>query len=413
MIHSQGLLLGMMALLRDYVLKSGLIFTYSLLGLNLGGIKANAENNILVIHSYDSELSSTKQHQEGIERGFAEIGTERNVYHEYLDSEQYLQATQEKEFVEYINKKYRRLKIDLLMVVEEPTLELVLRQHQKLFPELDVPVVFVGIDELSQEMLDTPWLTGVVEDHSIAETAVEATRQTWSNTVVIINDTTEAGQANLEQIAAVKENPYKSLKVDVINDLTLNNIKTKLSKYPESVPIVMLGQLYQDRAKDIAIDPGLDVKLLRKSIPNPIYTNSSVRLGNGVVGGKIFDVEYHIRQGVELADKILQGANPDEVGPFSTSKNRWIFDYRELLRYDIKLERLPEDSQLVYVEAPIYVKYRTPIFAIGFILLSSFSVIILLLGMGRKRELANKILQENEQRYKDLAQAGANVFWEL
>ncbi|MEL6579342.1 MAG: EAL domain-containing protein [Cyanobacteria bacterium J06621_12] len=413
MIHSQGLLLGMMALLRDYVLKSGLIFTYSLLGLNLGGIKANAENNILVIHSYDSELSSTKQHQEGIERGFAEIGTERNVYHEYLDSEQYLQATQEKEFVEYINKKYRRLKIDLLMVVEEPTLELVLRQHQKLFPELDVPVVFVGIDELSQEMLDTPWLTGVVEDHSIAETAVEATRQTWSNTVVIINDTTEAGQANLEQIAAVKENPYKSLKVDVINDLTLNNIKTKLSKYPESVPIVMLGQLYQDRAKDIAIDPGLDVKLLRKSIPNPIYTDSSVRLGNGVVGGKIFDVEYHIRQGVELADKILQGANPDEVGPFSTSKNRWIFDYRELLRYDIKLERLPEDSQLAYIEAPIYVKYRTPIFAVGFILLSSFSVIILLLGMGRKRELANKILQENEQRYKDLAQAGANVFWEL
>ncbi|MEL7008314.1 MAG: EAL domain-containing protein [Cyanobacteria bacterium J06588_4] len=411
MTHSHGLLLGAIALLRDYVLKPGLICTYGLLGLNLNIIKANAEDNVLVIHSYDAELSSTRQHQEAIEQGFAEIGAARNIYHEYLDQEYYLRAQREQEFIEFINRKYRRLDLDLLMVVEEPGLELIMRQHQQFFPQL--PVVFLGIDELSQEMLDTPWLTGVVEDRSIAETAYEALKQTWSNTVVIINDTTNSGIANLEEIRAIRNDANEPLKVDVVNDLTPDNIKAKLSRYPARVPLIILGQLYEDRVRGIPLNPGADTQLLRKLVPNPIYTDSSVRIGNGVVGGKIFDVEYHIRQGVELADKILEGVNPDEIGPFATDRNRWIFDYRELLRHDIRLERLPEDSQLMYVETPIYVKYRTPIFLVGFILLSSFSAIILLLSLGRKRELANKILQENEQRYKDLAQAGANVFWEL
>ncbi|MEL6787231.1 MAG: hypothetical protein AAFO76_07430 [Cyanobacteria bacterium J06607_15] len=99
MTHSHGLLLGAIALLRDYVLKPGLICTYGLLGLNLNIIKANAEDNVLVIHSYDAELSSTRQHQEAIEQGFAEIGAARNIYHEYLDQEYYLRAQREQEFL--------------------------------------------------------------------------------------------------------------------------------------------------------------------------------------------------------------------------------------------------------------------------------------------------------------------------
>ena len=398
-------------MLRCYVMKSGIIFIYTLFGFHFNIGKVNAEEKVLVIHSADSELASTKQYQLGIEQGFAEIGMQTNIYHEFLDFQDYLNPKQEKQFVEYLNKKYRRSDLDLLMVVERPSLELMLNQHQDLFSEL--PVVFLGIEELSQEVLDTPWLTGVIEDRDLIETAFEATRQTWTNTIVIINDTTEGGLANLEQIAAIKASPYQPLKVDVINDLAPEEIKQRLNKYPESVPIIMMGQLYQSREKENLIDPSLDAQILSKLVPNPIYTDNSIRLGNGVVGGKIFDTDYHIRQGVELAQKILQGAQADEVGPFFTGKNRWIFDYREVLAHNIKLELLPKDSELLYVEIPVHVKYRTLILVVGSVLLSSFLAIILLIGRGRKREKANKILQENEQRYKDLAEAGANVFWEL
>jgi diguanylate cyclase (GGDEF)-like protein/PAS domain S-box-containing protein len=409
--HTNGLLIGIISLLRYCVRKSGTVVIYSLIGLVFHTLRVSAAENILVIHAYDSELASTKQNQLGIEQGFIEIKSQSHVYHEFLNNQPNFDAQDEQKFGEYLDRKYRLLGIDLLMVVEEPSLQFMLHQHQNFFPK--IPVVFLGIEEWSQKVLDTPWLTGVIEDRSIAQTVFEATRQTWTNTVVIINDTSEQGKANLEQIAAIKEDPRQSLNIEVVNDLAPEDIKATFSNYPPSVPVILLGQLYESRGEKTLIDPSLDAQILSKLIPNPIYTDNSVRLGNGVVGGKIFDTDYHVRQGVELASEILQGAKPDEIGPFFTGKNRWIFDYRQLLKRNVKLELLPKDSELLFVETPVYIKYRSPILLVSFSLLSSFVTIILLIRRGRKRELANQVLQENEQRYKDLAQAGANVFWEL
>lgn len=409
MLYSHGLA-SVKTILRYWWKKSGDISISIVLGLSLSAIPVNAKDNILVIHSYDSNLSSVKRQREAIEQGFAETENHSKIFHEYLDSNNYL-GLEDREFTEYIQNKYRRIPIDLLMTVDRPSLHLILRQHDNLFPE--VPAVFLGIDRISQQLLDTPWLTGVIKNQSIVETAMEATRQTWTDTIVIINDTTERGRANLAQIEAVKNANRTPLKVEVVNDLSVKDIKTRLDEYPDDVPILVLGQLLQNSSPRTLIDPELDTKILQRYVPNPIYTDDMVRLGMGVVGGKVFDTDYHVRQAVKLANKILEGAQPDKVGPILTGKNRWIFDYRQLLNYDIQLDLLPEDSELLYVEPPIYVKYRTLIALIVFITISSFLIIILLIEKGRKRELANKILQENEQRYKDLARAGANVFWEL
>lgn len=234
--------MNIVSLLNNYAITSCKILICSLVGFNFNILRASAEDNVLVIHSYNEELASTKQHQLGIEQGFAELGSKTNIYHEFLDNPSGLER-QEEQFAEYIAEKYRRLDLDLLMVIEEPSLELVLRQRQNFFKEL--PVVFLGIEELSQQVLDTPWLTGVVEDRSIIETAFEATRQTWTNTVIIINDTTSRGKSNLEQIEAIEKNSYQSLKVETINNLTPQEAKARLSIYPKTIPIVLLGRLSQ------------------------------------------------------------------------------------------------------------------------------------------------------------------------
>jgi diguanylate cyclase (GGDEF)-like protein/PAS domain S-box-containing protein len=409
--YTNELPIDIISLFRYCVRKSSTVVIYSLIGLVFHALKVSATENVLVIHAYNSELASTKQNQLGIEQGFMEIKSQSHIHHEFLNNKPDLNAQDEQKFGEYLERKYRPIGIDLLMVVEEPSLQFMLHQHHKFFPK--IPVVFLGIEAWSQKVLDTPWLTGVIEDRSIAQTVFEATRQTWTNTVVIINDTSEQGIANLEQITAIEEDPRQSLKIEVINDLTTEDIKATFRNYPPSVPVILMGQLNKSRKEKTLIDPSLDAQILSKLIPNPLYTDNSVRLGNGVVGGKIFDTNYHVRQGVELAREILQGAKPDEIGPFFTGKNRWIFDYRQLLKRNVRIELLPKDSELLFVETPVYIKYRSLILLVSFSLLSSFLTIILLIRRGRKRELANQVLQENEQRYRDLAQAGANVFWEL
>ena len=219
-----------MSFLRHYAVKSSMIFVYSLFGLNFNLGRASAEENILVIHSYDSQLPSAKKNQLAIEQGFEEIGSQNNIYHEFLDCEYNTKTQQGQEFAKHIDRKYRQADIDLLMVIEEPGLDFVWQKHNELFPNL--PVVFMGIETVSQELLDTPWLTGVVEERSIVETALEATKQTWSNTVVVINDSSEGGRADIEQIKAIEQSP-EQLRVDTINDLTPKTVKEHLSKYPK------------------------------------------------------------------------------------------------------------------------------------------------------------------------------------
>jgi diguanylate cyclase (GGDEF)-like protein/PAS domain S-box-containing protein len=411
MFNSLALLTNIITEVGRLSKKSGNFLVCGLFWINLNIAKANAEDNILVIHSYDPELSETKQQQEGIEQGFAEIGNKSNIFHEFLDVKRHPSSKYKQEFINYINKKYQRLSIDLLMVVGDPSLKLMLQQHDHFFA--DTPVVFLGINNLRQNLFDTPWLTGVIKNPTVVDTAFEATRQMWTDTIIIINDTTEIGKSNLEQIQEIKQLEDKPLQVEVVEDLSPQDIKARLNKYPDNVPILILGQLRQNNSQATLIDPQQDTQILQSKIPNPIYTENASRLGKGVVGGKVFDADYHTRQAVKLAQKILQGVKPDEVGPILIGKNRWVFDYRQLLRYQIKLDLLPNDSELLYVEPPFYVKYRTIVLIVALSFLSTVLTIILLIEKIRKRVVANKILQENEQRYKDLAEAGANVFWEL
>ena len=371
---------------------------------------ARAENNILVIHSYDSGLSWTKKQLTEIERGFAEIDRENNVFHEFLNSKRD-RLSGHQEFIKYINQKYARIPIDLMMTVDEPSLQLMLKGRDLL--RINSPVVFLGIQNIRQELLDTPWLTGVIENYTTVETALEATRQMWTNTIIVINDTTEAGKENLEQIEEIKRISDRTLKIELVNDLAVDDINTRLDKYPDRIPILLLGQLLQNNSEQTLIEPVKDTEILQNRLPNPIYVEDELRLSENVVGGKIFDHQYHIKQAVELADEILAGTRPDEVGPITFSKNRWVFNYPQLLNYNIQLDLLPKDSELLYVEPPFYVKNKTFVLVTALSLLCSCLVIALLMQKIRRKAIASKILQENEQRYKDLARAGANVFWEL
>jgi diguanylate cyclase (GGDEF)-like protein/PAS domain S-box-containing protein len=409
MLYNYGLLTNIKAIINYGYKKLNKIIVYSLLGLSLSASKSFAEDNILVIYSGHSELSSVERQQAAIEQGFAETGDSSKVFHEFFDSHN-LSPKHGQDFVDYLERKYQRVSIDLLMVVEEPSLQLMLQQHDRFFP--DVPVVFLGIDYLQQELLDTPWLTGAIENNSFKDTILKATEQMWTNSIIVIGNTTQ-NTAHSEQIEEIKKLDNKSLDVNVIEDLAVEDIKARLDRYPDHVPIFMLGQLRQNHSSPTLIDPKRDSQILRRQIPNPIYSNDAIRIGTGAVGGKIFDVNYHVRQAVGLAREVLRGVEPDELGPIVTTKNRWIFDYRQLLHYNINLNLLPENSEILYFKQPVYLQYKTPILIVALILLSCFLVIVFLIEKARKSELTNKILQENQERYKDLAKAGANVFWEL
>lgn len=237
------------------------ILLYGLLFFSFTLERVEAKNNILVIHSWHPESPQTKKQQAAISQGFTELNNKNNVFHEFLAVKRHPNSEYRQEFINYLNQKYRLTDIDLLLVVNESSLDLILEQHKRLFSE--VPVVFMGVSNIRQEIYDTPWLTGVLETYATKDTIKEATRQMWSNTVVVVNDSTNSGKANLERINQIADT-NQNLNIKLENDIFAQDIENRLGKYKDNIPILLLGQLRQNDSQKSLIDPKQDIEILKK-----------------------------------------------------------------------------------------------------------------------------------------------------
>ena len=156
----------------------------SLLFLAMGA--QAAQDKVLVIHSYHPELSWTKQEIEGIVQGFNESQRDVQVFHEYLDSKRYPAVEYRGGFFTYLSQKYQNTQINLVMVGDDPGLNIVLEYRDRFLPK--VPIIYFGVNHASDTVLDQTGMTGVFETHSALETILEAVRQTKSEGIILISD---------------------------------------------------------------------------------------------------------------------------------------------------------------------------------------------------------------------------------
>lgn len=318
--------------------------------MGVGGTWVKAEENILIIHSYHPELSWTQQSKQGIDKAFQERRPDAKIFHEYLDSKRRPALEHAQLFLDLIRKKYEKIPLAVLMVADDPGLKLILSVRDRYFQK--VPIVFMGINHVQPELLNMPGLTGIFEKHSIAD-------------------------------------------------------------YPPNWPVLALGQLRQDHAKGELINFETDTEILRTQLPNPIFTESVMRVGHGAVDGKVLKGGYHADQAVQLVEKILEGADPTDLPPIVESKNWWLFDARELQRFQMDTKDLPATSKVLFTTPSFYHKHRSLVWIVLVAFASALVMIALLMEVIRRRAQAAKTLGENERRYKDLAEVGANTFWEL
>ncbi len=364
---------------------------------------------VLVVHSYHADLSWTASLTAGIDEGFA--GSEVEVFHEYLDAKRYPQLEHGQAFLAYLNEKYADAGIDVLMVSDDPGLDLVLGQRSDGLA--DLPMVFLGINHVDPALLELPGVTGVFETHSVVETAVEALQQHQTNTLIVINDSSETGQAKLARLNEIYQRADVSAELVVLEDVDISQIEARFEDAAANWPVFLAGQLRQGSAEAPLVEFVDGVEALRSHIPNPIYSDFEKLLGHGIVGGKVLNGAHHAGQAVQLAQRILYGESVDDIEPIQVSENLWTFDAQELARFDIDLADLPLGSALINQELSFYQRYRGLVWITVAAFSASVLIIVLLIEVLRRRAVAEQILRDNEQRYRDLAESGADLFWEI
>ncbi|MEL6555506.1 MAG: ATP-binding protein [Cyanobacteria bacterium J06621_11] len=356
---------------------------------------SSTEKHVLVIHSYNPELSWTQSQKAGIDEGFQALDQDITVYHEFFDAKRYPNLHHQEAFLDYVNNKYEDTPLSVMMVGDDPGLDMILATRESYFPTL--PIVFMGINNVEEDLLNQPFLTGIFENHSTVETVIASAHQTGSDSVLVISDSSSTSQNNIRSIKASLMEHDNAPTIIEVKDVVTSEVAARFEGYAGKAPIFFFGQLRKDDAEGALIPFEQGAEILRSQLPNPLYTTAITELGHGAVGGKIMDGNYHAQQAVELAQAILEGTSISEVAPIIEARNQWIFDAQELERVGIDVDRLPPESILINVKPSFYSQYRTLVWVTGSLFAVGIVTITVMTYAIRRQQIAEQKLKEHEK----------------
>ncbi|MEM9092952.1 MAG: hypothetical protein AAGC93_30030, partial [Cyanobacteria bacterium P01_F01_bin.53] len=374
---------------------SGLLNTYTTAAMASTTKASKEDKSVLVIHSYNPEYPWTHAQKEGIDQGFENEEQDVTVYHEFLDAKRYPDLHYQTTFLDYVKNKYEDTPLSVMMVSDDPGLNLILAKREAYFPTL--PIVFLGINRSPENLLNQPSLTGVFEANSNVETVIEAARQTGSDSVIVITDDSSTSQGNLRRLESGLMEYESAPALIEVKDVVTSDVESRLGGYADHLPIFLIGQFREGSATGALKQFWQGAKLLRSQLPNPLYTNSRLVVEHGTVGGKVLDGNYHAQQAVELAQAVLAGTSISEIAPILEADNQWVFDAQELKRAEINTALLPPESVLINVKPSFYSQYHTLVWVVSTLFVSGVVTITVMTYAIRRQHKAEQKLREHEK----------------
>ena len=331
--------------------------------------------NILLVHSYHRGYKWSDDISKVFEKKY-ENNPKTSLTTVYMDTKKVATPTYFDRLFDLFDEQFKGRHFDLVVAVDNNALEFVIRYHEHLFK--DLPVVFLGINNFDESMIYEnnmrQYTTGVAENVDIAKN-IDLILKIHKNCkkIVIINDRSKTGYAMRRDIFSVLPKYKKRVKFEYIDDISLQNLKTKITSLPKDT-VMLWVLLYKDKTgKKFTYKESL--RQVRSISNVPIYGLWDFYLGKGVVGGLLTSATSQAVAASKMVDEILGGKKPRSIPILEKSPNEYMFDFKELKKYKIKI---PKDiDRYVVINRPFsfYEQYKKLVW----ITLSIFFIITLIL----------------------------------
>lgn len=191
----------------------------------------------------------------------------------------------------FLLKKYRSSRIDLIIALDNPALDLLVKNSAELFP--DVPVVFAGINGYVPEMLTGRHnLTGVMEKQDVAGTLQMARGlQPKISRVLAIHDYTTSGLAVRRETEIALAEMADKPDIRYSPDSSFADLGRELRAMPADGLVLILTYVTDQTGDTFTREES--TRLIASSSPAPVYAMHETRLGFGIVGGLLLEGEEH------------------------------------------------------------------------------------------------------------------------
>ena len=327
---------------------------------------AGAEESprVVILNSYHRGYSWSDAEEAGILDRLRGAYPTIDISVEYLDAKRFFDPDDERTAKDFLIGKYRGRRVELIFALDNPAMDLLTRHREELFP--GVPVVFSGISDYRRYMESGRGkITGVVEKHDVRNTLETALSfHPGAKEILVVNDNTSSGI--LGRLEAEAEAPRFSGRAAVrfLPPSTFDEARTAIGDLSPDA-IVLIQSFTTDRAGKTLSGPE-GVLALASAARGPVYVVHKSRLVPGVMGGFLLDGEKHGRAAADLALRVLMGMDTSEVPVEDASSSSPTFDFTQLERFGIPLDRLPPGSILVNKPSTVFETHRK--FALGALL---------------------------------------------
>lgn len=348
---------------------------------------APAHRRILVLHSYYSEFTWTRDITAGIRDRFrvSRRFPDTELFIEHMDAKRHPEMDYLRHLAEIYRLKYPSPDaFDLVICSDDQALSFLLGEGADLFP--GTPVVFCGVNGYVPEMRGRGRpLTGVVETIDPARTlAVAVDLHPGVRRVLVVNDGTRTGRA-IEASAREAFAPFAGrLAFEYVHDLSMEELQARTAALPGDA-LVFLFVFNRDRfGRDYTHERSLE--LIAARCPVPIYGPWTFYLGHGIVGGMLTSGRTQGWTAADLAVRVLAGEDAAALPVVMESPNQLLFDWKQMRRFGLEAEQLPAGSTVVDRVPSFYERYRTWIWAVvAVVALQSLTIMGLLVNRGYRR----------------------------
>jgi len=363
---------------------------------------------VLILNEANSTFPAISLVNQGIQAGLSDAPFHLDFSSEYMDTPLFPDPTVQREFRDFYIRKYRNLKIDVIMTVGPSPLKFMQEEHQRAFP--GVPIVFclptTGARRTAKLESD---FTGVENDIAPLGTVGVALRlQPGTKNVVVVGGVAPIDREVLTNVKNELTAYESRLNISYLTDLAMPDLLERLRHLPGNT-VVLLTSVGADvagtRFKSNESGP-----MVAGAANAPVFGFFDVYLNHGEVGGYLSSLSEQGRVAGGMALRVLRGEKPRDI-PKVTDTNSYMFDWRALKHWGLNESAIPAGSIVLNRPATIWESHKQYMIG-GIVLILGETVLILaLIWLRAKAKLAESQLRESERRFRLVANTAPVMIW--
>jgi signal transduction histidine kinase len=348
---------------------------------------------VLTIHWGSADYPANMVIDASIRQTFIRSDKPIEYFAEYLESDAVVSIDASLALREYIRRKYKGRRIDLVIATASPALRFVLDYRGELFP--DAPIVFSALT-IPHAVRRAGNITGVVYGIPHAETLKLALvlHPSTQRVFVVARSKDKVGKNAVR--TALSEHSG-GIQLTYIDESTVSGLLAAVKALPPRSVLLYIWHWQSDPGSIVYEDE--IARLVSEASPVPVYGTSDFYVGSGIVGGVLRSTRDTGRRLAEMALPILNGMRAEDI-PIENARLVPTVDWRQLRRWGIDPGRLPAGSDVRFRIPTAWESYRSYVLATIAVVAAQLLLITGLLTQRAKRRRAERTLRTREARLR-------------